>query len=206
MKATQEEYDFHQRICARDDPIAFSEFATRFYHPLVHDVRQRAGGNADLTLLEEAIGQALLDYHDHPLRYDPDRKSLQGYLAMAAYRDYQNAQARENRIKGRQISLFDPALQARDMIGDSDVADILPGMDEIWSAVDEMFPDSTERQIVELIINQERSIEPYVAVLHIAHLPDDERHKRVQQVKYRITRRLRRNISRRLYPGEGELL
>src|SRR6266516_3174937 len=34
MKATAEEYDFHQRILARDDPIAFAAFAELFYDSL----------------------------------------------------------------------------------------------------------------------------------------------------------------------------
>lgn len=205
MKATVEEYAFHRRICARDDPIAFAELAEWLYQPLAHDVRRRAGEHADTTFIEEAVGQALFDYHDHPLRYDPERMSLQGYLTMVAYRDFQNAQARERRIKERQISLFDPALRERDILGESDVADSSLAVDEIWSVIDDLFPDETERQIVELIVNHERSIEPYAALLQIAHLPDDERHRQVQLTKYRITRRLRRNMSRKLFPSEGDV-
>jgi len=206
MKATPEEYAFHQRICARDDPIAFAELADLSYYALLYAVRQRAGAGADSTLIEEAVGQALLDYHDHPHRYDPFLKDLQGYLAMAAYRDFQNAQARENRIRGHQISLFDPDLQERDIAGDDeDPARNTFEADEIWRSIDEVFPDADERQIVELIINREHAIEPYAAILHIAHLPEDERRRQVQLVKYRITRRLRRTMKQRLHPNGGEI-
>ena len=205
MKATPEEYDFHQRICARDDPIAFAELVEQLYHALLYAVSQRAGAGADSTLIEEAVGEALLDYHDHPLRYDPHLKSLQGYLAMAAYRDFQNAQARENRVRGHQISLYDPDLQERDIAGDDDPALNTFEADEIWRSIEEVFPDAVERQIVELIINREHAIEPYAAILHIAHLPEDERRKQVQLVKYRITRRLRRQMKPRLHPNGGDI-
>lgn len=205
MKATPEEYDFHQRICARDDPIAFAELAEQLYHALLYAVSQRAGAGADSTLIEEAVGQALLDYHDQPLHYDPHLKSLQGYLAMAAYRDFQNAQAKENRVRGHQISLYDPDLQERDIAGDDDPALNTFEADEIWRSIEEVFPDAVERQIVELIINREHAIEPYAAILRITHLPEDERRRQVQLVKYRITRRLRRQMKPRLHPNGGDI-
>lgn len=205
MKATPEEYAFHQRISARDDPIAFAEFADQMYHPLVSAVRRRADAHADPALIEEAVGQALLDYHDHPFRYDPHLRSLQGYLMMAAYRDFQNAQAKENRVRGHLISLADPNLQERDLAGDDDPASNTFEADEIWNAIAEMFPNADERQIVELIINREHAIEPYAVILRINHLPEDERRREVQRVKYRITRRLRRNLGSRLHPDGGEI-
>ena len=64
MKATIQEFDFHQRILARDDPIAFAALAEWLYNPLVQDVRKRAGIDADPVLVEEAVGEALLNYHD----------------------------------------------------------------------------------------------------------------------------------------------
>ncbi len=48
MKATVEEYDFHQRILARDDPVAFAALAEWLYNPLVQDVRRRL---QEMTLL-----------------------------------------------------------------------------------------------------------------------------------------------------------
>lgn len=205
MKATPEEYDFHQRICAHD-PTAFAELADQVYHPLVSAVRNRAGMSADPMLIEEAVGQTLLDYHEQPLRYDPRLKSLQGYLTMAAYRDFQNAQARENRVRGHQISLYDPDLQERDIAGDDDDPALNTfEADEIWNAIEEVFPDADEQKIVELIINREHAIEPYAAILRIADLPEDERRKQVRLVKYRIARRLRRQMQPRLHPNGGEL-
>src|SRR5690349_14108301 len=63
------------------------------------------------TLSEEAALQALSEYHETPARYDPDHASLRHYLAMAAYRDFQNARKKELRVQAHQVSLFDPALR-----------------------------------------------------------------------------------------------
>lgn len=204
MRATLQEYDYHRRICARCDPTAFVELAEWLYDPLVQDVRRRAGGNADPVLVEEAVGQALLDYHDKPTSYDPERMSLQSYLVMAAYRDFQNAQAREYRVLGHQVSLFDPALRERDVAESQESIESHLHIEELWDTINEIFPDPTERQIVTLIVNHVRSAEPYARVLKISDLPDDERLRQVRLVKYRITRRLRRNIIQRYYIRGGE--
>ncbi len=205
MKATLQEYNYHQRICARDDPIAFAELAEWLYDSLVQHVRKRAGSNADPTFVEEAVGQALLNYHDKPESFDPDRKSLKSYLAMAAYRDFQNAQAREHRLREHQVSLFDPTFRERDVMENQEAIDSQLDVEELWNIIDEAFPDPTERRIVELILNRVRSPEAYAQVLNIGALPDDERLRQVKLAKYRITRRLRRRMTRRLHRAGGEV-
>jgi hypothetical protein len=198
MRATPQEYDFHQRILARDDPIAFAQLAEWLYTPLLQDIHQRAGTNADSILVEEAVGQALLDYHDTPARYDPGRASLRSYLGMAAYRDFQNAQAKEHRVMAHQVSLFDPALQEQGIAGNQELVESQLQVEELWRLINEAFPDPTERHIVALIINNIHSLEPYARVLGIGGLPYEERLRQVRLVKYRITRRLRRRMAQQL--------
>ncbi len=198
MKATAEEYDFHQRILARDDPIAFAAFAELLYNSLVQDVRRRAGPRADPMLIEEAVGEALLDYHDSPMRYDPKRSSLRSYLAMAAHRDFQNATAKEHRVSGRQVSLFDPAFREQDIVGNQETVDSQMQEEELWQRIDEVFPDPIERRIVTLILNKTRSPEPYAQTLGLCDLPYNERIREIRRVKYRITKRLRRRIAQQL--------
>ena len=206
MRATAQEYDFHQRILARDDPVAFAQLAEELYSPLVQDVSRRAGSNSDSALVEEAVGQALLDYHDKPERYDPLRASLQSYLAMAAYRDFQNAQAKEQRLKVHQVSIFDPAFQEQGMTDTLGIAEMVEGRlqaEALWQLINQAFPDSTEQRVVKLIINDIRSPEPYARVLGLTSLPQDERLRQVQLAKYRITRRLRRRIAQQLHDTGG---
>ncbi len=196
MKATAEELGFHQRILARTDPIAFAELADTLYSSLVQVVCKRAGIQADQVLVEEAVGQALLDYHDHPGNYDPERISLHSYLVMAAYRDFQNAVAKEQRVKAHQVSLFDLALQGYDIADEQGTVDSHLQVEELQVIIDGIFSDAGERRIVTLILNKVQALTPYAQVLGIAHLPLEDQRKQVQLVKSRLIRRLRRRMSR----------
>lgn len=196
MQATLQEYHFHRRLSARGDPIAFAELAEWLYDPLVQDVRKRAGYQVDPVLVEEAVGQALLDYHDRPERYDPARMSLQDYLVMSAYRDFQNAWAREHRVQAHQVSLLDPAIQKDDVAESAASLDEQLDVEELWAIIDETFPDPVERGIVELIVNHVHAPEPYIQLLHLDDLPGDEQVKQAKLAQYRIARRLRRNLTR----------
>lgn len=203
MQATLQEYQFHQRLCTRGDPIAFAELAEWLYDSLVQDVRKRAGYQADPVLVEEAVGQALLDYHDMPDRYDPGRMSLQSYLVMSAHRDFQNAWAREHRVQAHQVSLFDPAFQENDAVESAESLDEQLDVEELWAIIDETFPDPVERGIVELIVNHEHAPEPYIQLLRLDDLPRDEQIKQAKLAQYRLARRLRRNLTRWLaHTGE----
>jgi hypothetical protein len=205
MQATSQEYQFHQRLCARADPIAFAELAEWLYDALVQDVRKRAGHQADPILVEEAVGQALLDYHDRPDSYDPCRMSLHGYLAMSAYRDFQNVCARERRVQAHQVSLFDLTLQEDEGVGSLAHLDDQLRIEELWEVIDEMFPDPVERDIVELIIRHVHEPEPYIHLLRLDELPRDEQIRQAKLAQYRIARRLRRNLTRWL-TRTGEVL
>jgi hypothetical protein len=196
MQATLQEYQFHRRLCARDDPIAFAELAEWLYDALVQDVRKRAGHQADPILVEEAVGQALLDYHDRPEGYDPGRISLRSYLVMAAYGDFRNAFAREQRVQARQVSLLDLTLQRDDIVVSMDHLDEQLHAEELWAVIDETFPDPVERGVVDLIINHVHAPEPYIHLLHLEGLPGDEQVRQAKLAQYRIARRLRRNLSR----------
>jgi DNA-directed RNA polymerase specialized sigma24 family protein len=163
MKATQEEYAFHQRLLARDDPTAFAELAEWLYTSLVHSTCARAGATADPVLVEEAVGQALLDYHDAPERYDPDRSSLQSYLSMVAYRDFQNARAKEHRRLKHQVAIADTPFGDQEGGVDWDMETLLDHVQaaELWKAIQAAFPDPVERQIVELLSDRVRDPDPY---------------------------------------------
>lgn len=198
MKATSEEYDFHCRILARNDPTAFAMLAEQSYTSLVQRVQRRAGPHGDAVLIEEAVGQALLDYPDAPERYDPKRSDLHGYLAMVAYHDFQNAQAKEQRATRNIISLSHSELQQLDIEDISASPESIESEareQELWRVIDATFPDPTERQIVLLILNHVRAIGPYARLLELTELPPSEQREHVYRVKERLKKRLRRNVT-----------
>ncbi len=207
MKATAQEYDLHQRILARDDPVAFAQLFESLYPSLVQEIQQRAGWNTDSTLTEEAALQALSEYHEAPARYDPDRASLHHYLAMVAYRDFQNARKKELRVQAHQVSLFDPAL--RNIPGNlalTEPAAIVTSQDqiaELLHLVEKLFHNPIERRVATLIINGVHTPEAYIQILDNKNSSHEEQIERITTLKYRILKRLRRNVGKQLHNLEG---
>ncbi len=197
MKATPEEYALHQRMVAGDDPIAFAELAEWLYIDLVNQTMARAKASdttADAMLVEEAVGTALLAYNRKPTAYDPDKLPLRNYLIMAAYRDFQNARAKENRRPERQLSSMEAELALACVYDAQDLSLVESNLeaDQLWQAVEAAFSDPVEREIVRLIVEGVRSPEPYAQLLGITEEPVTTRVKHVQRVKDRIVKRLRR--------------
>src|SRR5215211_5469173 len=75
------------------DPLATTDL---FFHlaPLLRRRLAARFATTDPELVEEAISQTLLDYFLRPARYDPAKRSLHGYLLMAAERDLLNLRDR----------------------------------------------------------------------------------------------------------------
>jgi RNA polymerase sigma-70 factor (ECF subfamily) len=151
----------------------------------------------DRDLVEEAVGNALLTYIEAPERYDPERASLQRYLVMAAYRDFQNLRDKEARHSSAARSLSLLAIEH----GGEDVVDEQQEMEQIigrmhaeylWQIIEEHVTDPLERLLVRLIVDRVRSVQPYTQLLGITHLPPDEQAKEVKRVKDRLKKRLHR--------------
>lgn len=198
MKCTPEEYAFHQRVLAAD-PVAFSQLAERLYASLVRDTgaraRSHAGKAVDMTLVEEAVGQTLLDYNDHPERYNPEQSALHSYLVMAAYRDFQNSLSKEYRHTGRQATLSGEGLVELEVPdGRSEIDGLLSRISaqEWWSLVEGTFNEPADRQLVLMLANGVRATESYARVLGITGLPVEEQQREVKKAKDRVLKRLKR--------------
>ncbi len=204
MRATLEEFAFHQRLLAGNDPIVSAELAEWLYESLVRETYARACAGAaggavwiDPALVEEAVGEALLRYIEAPERYDPERAPLQRYLVMAAYRDFQNMSEKEARRAGpqRYLSLLVTEQEDQDIADEQQEIDHIIGRidaERLWQIIEEHFPDPTEQQIVALIVDRVRSVQPYAQLLGLTHLSADEQAAEVRRAKDRIKRRLRR--------------
>ncbi len=188
----------HQRVLARD-PVAFSQLAEWLYASLVRDTGARARGRAgkavDMMLVEESVGEALLDYNDAPERYDPEQAALHVYLVMAAYRDFQNALSKEYRHAQHQTALGGDAHVEMDVPdGRSELDGLLNRIsaEEWWSLVEGTFSDPADRQLVIMLANGVRSTESYARVLGITELSAGEQAREVKKAKDRVLKRLKR--------------
>ncbi len=198
MKSTQEEYAFHERVLA-GDPVAFSQLAEWLYSDLVRETgsraRSRSGGRVDMDLVEESVGQALLEYNDQPQRYDPEQASMRTYLVMAAYRDYLNAISKEWRHTQRQATLTGEGMIDLEIPdGRQELEELLTRIsaEEWWARVEEGISDPIDRQVMVLVMNGVRATDRYARLLGLQTLPVDEQAREVKKAKDRIAKRLRR--------------
>jgi RNA polymerase sigma-70 factor (ECF subfamily) len=195
----REEYarQLHTRLLQRD-PVAPAEFAEAFLDELVRRLRAKVGPGCEETLLHDAATDALVDYLQHPSKFNPRKSALLTYLTMAAYRDLLNMIAKEQRRQHREVPLqvVEEILNDRNnMIEHED--QMINGMTsakraEIMRMVDETFPDSRDRAFLELMMNGERRTTIFSGVLGIQSLTPDEQRKIVKRHKDRITKRLQR--------------
>src|SRR5215211_758090 len=93
--AEEEGLSLHRRLCERQ-ATAPPDFSSAYLGPLTEWLRGRCPGG-DPHHHEEAAGQALLDFCEHPERYDPGQLSLFSFLCMAARRDLLNLRQKEAR-------------------------------------------------------------------------------------------------------------
>lgn len=194
MKATPEELQFHQRILARNDPIAWDQLATWLYPILVQDLRKRVHQGTDPVLTEEAIGEAFLNYCRNPERYNPQLNSLRSFILKEAEYDLKNALARERRQTQYQVSLVSPydTNEEQDIIDESQDLDAHVQGEELREHILSTFTDPVDRNIAKLILDRVRSPELYINLLQLDGLSRSEQAKQVKRHKDRIKWHLRR--------------
>lgn len=194
----------HERLLA-GDPLASTDLFDHFSVPIVRGLVSRYR-TTDHELVEEAVSQSLLDYFVHPERYDASKRSLRGYLKMAAERDLLTL--RQRRLRSRRniqdATPYDLDAQAHDRwrVGD-DVADQIADEESAAALTAEMMAvvqTEEERIVQELRMDGERTTAVYVAALGWHNLIPAEQQKRLYRIKDRLDQRLRR---RRQSEGSG---
>ncbi len=201
MKATAEEFAFHQQLLGRDDPTTPARCADRLYPTVVHHTLARAwrtyGTQAvDPALVEEAVGKALLDYFERPQRYDPNLASLESYLSMAAFGDFKNESAKERRRMRHQVSLADAKFREQDVADEQQnpeqMVERAMTAHQVGLEIACSFPNPMDRQIIALLRDGVRATAAYAHVLGLGHLPPDAQAREVKRVKDRLTKRFHR--------------
>lgn len=193
--ATDEERALHARLLA-GDLTASAEVATRYLTGLV-DVLSRKHPQVaarDETMVRDAATDALLDYAASPASFDPERRTLQGYLFMAAEGDLLNALAKARREHERE-KLSDP-VELRQSARNTGVG--VPKAErelqhqELRARLNELVPDPMEQQVLELMLEGERETMAYAIVMGIVEKDWEERREEVKRMKDKLKARLRR--------------
>jgi len=198
----------HTRLLA-GDPLVREEIFLR-YHGLLVDylggyVRRKLIYSADEDAVLDASVEALANYLTRPEQYDPTRgKSLAGYLEMSAVGDLKNALTRDRRPENVRFvgieelagnELIDEAAE-----GAAEVESAI-AFEELWDRIAVVAEDDDERTVLDSMFKEERRTEVYAAALGWSELPPSEQARRVNQIKDRLSKRLKRRFAEE--PADG---
>jgi DNA-directed RNA polymerase specialized sigma24 family protein len=184
----------HTRLCG-GDRVA-SEELMRLLLPYLAAAVARGCRRADEQLIHDAVVDALLDYSEHPGRFDAIQNvPLEGFLSTAARRNVLNAIRGERRRKERERKVGSKKHEAT--VADDPVAgnirrEDLERLAERRAAILEALSSPTDRDAIELWLDGVRDSAAYARVFDLTHLPTNEQRAEVEQNKERILRFLRR--------------
>jgi DNA-directed RNA polymerase specialized sigma24 family protein len=194
----EEGLTFHLRLLDAD-PLAPADVCRAYLVPLADwlDETFRIG---DPHAAPTAAGDALMNYVQRPLAYDPHRIDLAAYLRMAARCDLANLLRKEGRHHEHRVPMLlvelgeesgnlsgreeEPAQQLEHEEEAAAREDFLRSAQEGWTTV--------ERRVFELMLTGERSTPAFARVLGIESRPAEEQEREVKRVKDRILARLKR--------------
>lgn len=193
--ATDYERQLHERLLQKEE-TASAELCCHFLEPLIQHFKRIFPDVAlrDETLICDAVTDALLNYIDNPSQYDPQRRSLEGYLKMSAEGDLKNALDKEKRRqehfekKSVELSLIS---RKGIMKGESTPEQQIVTK-EIQEQLQRIFPEKSDQGLADAILSGVRETSHYAEILGITHLPEHEQRIQVKRAKDRIKVKLNR--------------
>lgn len=182
----------HGRLVA-GDPTASADLFEIAYGPLIgHAIKKhRAFGMDEDRARDLAVG-VLAELVERPDIFDPQKGSLFGFLCMMLDGDAKNFGRNE---ANRQEIFSGFAVEVREVGGNSYVMSPETRVDAQRIMAQhhaDIVVDQGDREVLDLMLQDEREYEPYAKALGIDHLPLDERRAEVKRRKDRIEKRLER--------------
>lgn len=190
------------------DPAARGEIFLRYYEALkthlqIYIKRKQLflrAGDID-ALVDEAAIDALESYVNRPASYDPAKRSLGGYLRMAAEGDFKNRLTREvGREAGSESGFVRLEDDAWNNIADEGIDSLDAIEDEhaaaaLLSLAGDVVETDTERTVLRLMLERERGTTVYAMALGLTARSPREQRAEVNRIKDRLTKRLKRRFS-----------
>jgi RNA polymerase sigma-70 factor, ECF subfamily len=185
--------EIHERLLA-EDVTAPAELAEILLEPLLQRLAQKYPQLPDPDLLYDAVTDALMSYIKRPAQFNPAKRTLIGFLVMAAEGDLRNALAKVKRRRQKEIPLKDVELKVA--AGNSKIeagnSSTEPEREKLRQALPMIFEDPKDLAMVELMMSGERTTEAFAEVLKLQHLPLEQQRREVKRHKDRLKKRLER--------------
>jgi len=187
------------------DPTASGEIFLRYYDLLKDDLREYIArknyfllnGEID-EVADNAALQAIETYLRNPQTYNPDLKTLGGYLKMSAQGDFLNLFKRERqREAGNQTGVVrfdfenwnDLVPEDSDLVAEVEDAS---AASELLSFAQSCAHNDEDRTVLALMLRFEKKTGTFAGALGIAHLPEKDQRAQVNKIKDRLSKRLKR--------------
>lgn len=184
----------HQRLIS-GDPTAPAQLCKTILPALVAWLSAKRR-TTDKELVRDAATDALVDYIKHPDRWNSDRGTLISYICMAADRDLLNALEKANRRHSREILIADVEEEYFDRNVSLEAEKLSDSFDSLLPALDQKMASETDRKLLALMLQGERSTNKFAQLLKIEDLPKEEKALRVKQHKDRLKKAIERLRSR----------
>lgn len=176
------------------DPTAFARIAEQFLKPLVESFKRRFFA-LDPHWIETAVDDALLDYFQHPEKFDAAKRSLRGYLYMSAHGDLLNTIEREKFPQNFvELDAVDTEYTTEILDDAAWEQEIWVRLSPAWERVRTLLTDPMDEEIVVLMMDGERDTIEYARVLGLGDRSVKEQEMVVKRHKDRLKVFLRRHL------------
>lgn len=193
MNARAEGLILHNRLIS-GDPTASAEIADTYLPRLFRKLRGAFQRLRDETYIQDAAIDAVMDYIQHPAKYDPEKSSLITYLFMSARGDLLNALDKSKRISIRTVALDSDSRNIVDRTI-SPASGLIQDVE--WKTMKQkaykIIKDPNDRRLVDLIAEGERTTASYVEILGLNTLGSKEQRQIVKRHKDRLNKLLQRH-------------
>jgi hypothetical protein len=179
----------HDRLVAGDRTVP-ELIARNLMEPVVEHLRAKFP-RTDNHLLQQATADAVLDYCEHPDRYNPElTNSVSHYVQMIAWRDAANLNRNERRHKrAHQEAAEDAKKNVRLVVDDPSAG---KWMEDEVEAYLKVLPDERDRAFMRLVSSDVQDVQQLAESLGFGRLPQAQMEREVKKAKDRIRATLRR--------------
>ena len=189
----------HQKMLA-GELTAFAEIAEFALPILTERLMRRFPNLADPHLVDTAVIDALFKYQEKPTKYDPSKMRLDQYFYMSARGDLLNLL---KTLKKDQVLVSLAEIVELDeenseikveLPSDIDVeGEVFMNLNPTWQTLCQLLPNSTDQEVLLLMIDGIRETSVYSEVLKITDLSAEKQFSIVKRNKDRIKKTLLRH-------------
>ncbi len=192
MQATPDTVELIRRLSSDPpDPTAISELFILFYERLILKLK-----NQHLTTDEDEIRevafQSIERFAEYPQRFDPQKKTLIGYLVMDATGDLRNRVNRRG-YKKKWMTLVEDWSTHGNKVSEKSSDFDMDAIELYLSKLRKLMPNDTDFEVAKLMEMGIRSTEEFVRILKIEHISAREQRLIVKRNKDRICKHLQRS-------------